>query len=228
MAASGDRASGVAYSPDFLGNGHKTVIRAGFGVFYDVVFTNIIDNIQATAPNAASPVITSSANSARTRGTANWYEQFANLNPNPLPTNTQEPISNHLLSPRTMHWNLNVEQELPWSTTFQVGYVGERGTHLYGNTNLNPYINDTESLRSCIPDARLNRCPRQLGRLAVCRALVGTGSQVQPQLPVPRLLHSGPLVRRRVGDLHHQQSVFVSVQPLPDAPWINRLGSVWI
>ena len=39
-----------------------------------------------------------------------------------------------------------MEQELPWSTTFQVGYVGERGTHLYGNTNLNPYVNDTESL----------------------------------------------------------------------------------
>ena len=88
---------GVAYSPDFMGNGHKTVIRAGFGVFYDVVFTNIIDNIQASAPNAASPVITSSANSTRTRGTSNWNEQFANLNPNPLPTNTQQPISNHLL-----------------------------------------------------------------------------------------------------------------------------------
>ena len=35
----------------------KTVIRAGFGVFYDVLFTNIIDNIQATAPNAAAPVL---------------------------------------------------------------------------------------------------------------------------------------------------------------------------
>jgi hypothetical protein len=44
-----------------------------------------------------------------------------------------------------------VEQELPWSTTFQVGYVGERGTHLYGNTNLNPYINDTESLDRVYP-----------------------------------------------------------------------------
>ena len=133
---------GVAYSPDFLGNGHKTVIRAGFGVFYDVLFTNIIDNIQATAPNAAAPVITSSSTSSATsRGKSSWYEQFANLNPNPRPTNTQNTIPNHLLAPRTMHWNLNVEQELPWSTTFQVGYVGERGTHLYGNTNLNPYVN---------------------------------------------------------------------------------------
>jgi hypothetical protein len=132
---------GVAYSPDFLGNGHKTVVRAGFGVFYDVVFTNIIDNIQATAPNAASPVINATTSAARTRGIAGWSEQFANLNQTPLPTNLAEPIVNHLLSPRTMHWNLNVEQELPWDTTFQIGYVGERGTHLYGNTNLNPFVN---------------------------------------------------------------------------------------
>ena len=132
--------AGIAYSPDFLGNGHKTVVRAGFGVFYDVVFMNILDNIQATAPNAASPVITST--SATTRGTGSWAEQFANLNPTPGPFNTQDTIFNHLLSPRTMHWNLNLEQELPWSTTLQLGYVGERGTHLYANTNLNPYVND--------------------------------------------------------------------------------------
>jgi len=133
--------AGVVYSPSFFGQ-HKTVFRSGFGVFYDVVFTNIIDNIQASAPNAASPVITSSANATNTRGASNWSEQFANLNPNPLPGNTAEPIQDHLLSPRTMHWNLNVEQELPWATTFQVGYVGERGEHLYANENLNPYVND--------------------------------------------------------------------------------------
>ena len=142
--------TGIAWSPELFG-AHKTVIRSGFGVFYDVIFTNIIDNIQATAPNAASPVITSSTSANGHRGTGSWFEQFANLNPNPRPTNTQEPISDHLLSPRTMHWNLNVEQELPWATTFQVGYVGERGTHLYGNTNLNPYVNDWFSGSRVIP-----------------------------------------------------------------------------
>ena len=142
--------AGIVYSPEFLGQ-HKTVIRSGFGVFYDVVFTNIIDNIQASAPNAASPLITSIANSAHTRGTSNWAEQVSNLNPNPLPTNTAEPISDHLLSPRTMHWNLNVEQELPWSTNLQVGYVGERGTHLYANEYVNPYVNDFFSGDRVIP-----------------------------------------------------------------------------
>ncbi|MGA9672914.1 MAG: carboxypeptidase regulatory-like domain-containing protein, partial [Terracidiphilus sp.] len=142
--------AGIAWSPTLFGQ-HKTVIRSGFGVFYDVVFTNIIDNIQASAPNAASPLVTSSATANGNRGTSLWNEKFASLNKNPLPTNTDEPIVNHLLSPRTMHWNLNIEQELPWATTVQVGYVGERGEHLFGNTNLNPYLNDNFSLTRTIP-----------------------------------------------------------------------------
>ena len=135
--------AGIAWSPTLLGQ-HKTVIRSGFGVFYDVIFTNIIDNSQAAAPNAASPVITSSTSANGGRGNANWFEQFANLNKNPRASNTSDPIAQHLLSPRTMHWNLNIEQELPWATTFQVGYVGERGEHLYGNTNLNPFVGQYE------------------------------------------------------------------------------------
>jgi hypothetical protein len=133
--------AGLAYSPEVFG-ARKSVVRAGFGVFYDVVFTNIMDNIQATAPAAASPQIFSSTTANNYRGTASWFEQFANLNKSPLATNTSDPIKNNLLTPMTMHWNLDVEQELPWTTTVQVSYVGERGEHLYGNTNLNPFVND--------------------------------------------------------------------------------------
>ncbi|MGO8932129.1 MAG: carboxypeptidase regulatory-like domain-containing protein [Terracidiphilus sp.] len=134
---------GVAYSPEVFG-ARKTVIRSGFGVFYDVVYTNIIDNIQATAPAAAAPAIYSSTPANNNRGTASWFEQFATLvlNKSPLPTNTSDPIKNNLRTPMTMHWNLDIEQELPWTTSLSVSYVGERGEHLYGNTNLNPFVND--------------------------------------------------------------------------------------
>ncbi len=135
---------GIAYTPDIFG-ARKTVIRSGFGVFYDVAYTNIIDNIQGTAPAAAAPAVFSNASANNNRGTGSWYEQFAtyiDLNKSPLPTNTSDPIKNKLLTPMTMHWNLDIEQELPWSTSLSVSYVGERGEHLYGNTQLNPYVND--------------------------------------------------------------------------------------
>jgi hypothetical protein len=142
--------AGISFNPEVFG-ARKTVIRAGFGVFYDVVFTNIIDNIQASAPNAASPAINSVSTATTPRGTGSWYEQFANLNKSPLPLNTAEPITDHLLSPRTMHWNLGIQQELPWATTIQANYVGERANHLYGNEEINPYVNDFFSASRVIP-----------------------------------------------------------------------------
>jgi len=132
---------GLAYSPELFG-AHKTVVRAGFGAYYDVLFTNIMDNIQSTAPAAASPVIYSVGSSNSNRGTSSWYEQFVNLNKNPLATNTSDPIKNKLLRPMSMQWNLDVEQELPWTSSIHVSYVGERSEHLFGNTNLNPFFND--------------------------------------------------------------------------------------
>ena len=132
---------GFAYSPTFW-NGHQSVLRAGFGTFYDVLFANIIDNIQASAPNAAAPNINSLTSTANPRGNANWSTYFSHLNKNPQPTDVAEPISDHLLQPRTFHWNLSAEQELPLGFIATASYVGERGEHLYGSTEFNPYVND--------------------------------------------------------------------------------------
>lgn len=132
---------GVSYNPKIFGN-HMTVIRGGVGIFYDVLFTNIIDNIQASAPNTAAPEIISNPSGALPRGIANWSTQFSALNKSPLPTDLAEPISDHLLSPETFHWNLGVQQELPGAFTIQASYVGERGEHLYGTTEFNPYLNN--------------------------------------------------------------------------------------
>ena len=131
---------GVAYTPRFMQQifgKDKTVIRAAFGVFYDGLFTNIIDNIQAEAPNAAAPLVTSSVTSANPRGTANWSSTFASLSKTPSIANTQEPIVPHLLSPETLQWNVNIERLLPSSFLLNIGYVGTRGEHLFGSTEFN-------------------------------------------------------------------------------------------
>lgn len=141
--------AGIVYSPTLFGQ-YKTVFRSGFGVFYDVLFTNIIDNIQSSFPNAASDQIISST-VANPRGNANWSESFATLSHTPNPENLAEPIVNNLQLPRTYHWNLNVEQELPWSSSFNVSYVGERGNHLFANEVPNQYINSYLSAARVLP-----------------------------------------------------------------------------
>ena len=132
---------GVSYNPTFS-HRYQTVLRAGFGAFYDVLFTNIIDNIQASAPNAASPLITSLSSGSAPRGIGAWSTEFATLDKSPTPYNLAEPITDKLLLPETFHWNLNVQQELPYNLTMQASYVGERSEHLFGTTEFNPYVNN--------------------------------------------------------------------------------------
>jgi hypothetical protein len=131
---------GIAYTPHwgrkFLGY-DKTVIRAGYGVFYDGLFTNIPDNTAATTPNATGGTITGGAG----RGQADAMEQLAAVTPMVDPTATVDTIANTLRNPTTQQWNLDVERELPWGMVLTVAYVGSRGTGLYANQDLNGEVN---------------------------------------------------------------------------------------
>jgi hypothetical protein len=128
---------GFAWSPSFLDK--KTVLRGGFGMFYDGLFTNIIDNTQATSPNAVSPDVISNTGG---RGLANFSSYLTNgaLSPIPARTNTIESMSPNIVSPKTLQWNLNLEHDLGHNFVLQAGYVGTRGEHLYGTTESNPVI----------------------------------------------------------------------------------------
>lgn len=126
---------GFAYQPF----DDKTVIRGAFGFFYDHEFTNIVDNIQASAPNAASPVLYGSKTLSQ-RGTPNWSNQFSQLSHTSLPTNTQTTLSNHLKNPLTYQYNLSVERQLPSALLLTLSYVGSRSEHLYSLETLNPGV----------------------------------------------------------------------------------------
>lgn len=130
---------GFAYQP--FGNG-QTVVRGAFGMFYDHSFTNIEDNIQASAPNAASPVLYGNK-SVSPRGTPSWSGQFGSLNRTPLPGNSQTTLSNNLRNPLTYQYNLAVERQLPGGFGLTLGYAGSRGLHLYALDTLNPVISST-------------------------------------------------------------------------------------
>ncbi len=134
---------GGAYSID-----SKTVFRASFGMFYDNTFTNVDDNVQASAPNAASPTLYNTLGNGR--GTAAWSTQFSQLSSTPLATNSVTSVVPNYRNPVSYQYNAAIQRQIPYSMSLTVGYVGTRGEHLYGLDYLNPFTPGT-STRAIAP-----------------------------------------------------------------------------
>lgn len=126
---------GFAYSPSFFGNG-KTVVRGGYGIFYDAFYTNLLDNTAAAAPNAVSGLVQATTGG---RGLANLSGQLGTLAPVLNPLSSVTSVSNNLSNPMVHQYNLNVERELPANLLATVAYVGTHGTQLFANNQLNPF-----------------------------------------------------------------------------------------
>jgi hypothetical protein len=127
---------GFAYTPRFqnwFGDG-KTVIRAGFGIFFDPAFTAIAINSAGSAPNIAS----SELQSTSPNGLSGATGLIAQLTPQltQLSDITWSAVNN-LTTPYTPEWNLTVERELPEQFGLSVSYVGSRGIKLFANQQYN-------------------------------------------------------------------------------------------
>ncbi len=132
---------GFAYSPKFwrgLFGDNLTVIRGGWGIFYDVFFTNISDNTAASSPNATGISVTPGEYPGR--GLEDPLTEVANATATPNPRTNTTSVVNNLQNPLIHQWNLNVQRELPSRLKAEVAYVGTRGERLWVNEQLNPRV----------------------------------------------------------------------------------------
>ena len=129
---------GLAYAPHwgrFLFGDGKTVLRAGYGIFYDGLFTNITDNSAESQPNSFGGNISSPTG----RGTAN-ASTFPGISPKLAPTLFIQSMASNLHNPLTQQWNVDVQRELPLGLVLTLAYVGTRGEHLFANQDFNPQV----------------------------------------------------------------------------------------
>lgn len=115
----------VGLSWDPFGDG-KTAVRAAFGIFDILPLTyNFFLNLGHPYPKTISPVESNlpagSFPSVVTAPAPNWPSTVQSTNLTPF-----NPPENYL-----MLWNLNIQRQIMPSTTVMVGYVGNRGIHMY-------------------------------------------------------------------------------------------------
>ena len=136
--------AGIAYTPHLwsrIFGQDKTVIRAGYGIFYDGLFTNILDNTGGTSPNAVGGTLTGTATQNGGRGLANATGLLNAVAPLLNPLATVDSIAGNLMNPMTQQWNFDIQREFKGGFIFTAAYVGTRGEHLYVNQQYNPGIN---------------------------------------------------------------------------------------
>jgi hypothetical protein len=150
---------GFAYRPDFMG-GDKTVIRGGYGVFFDSSETREIDDSGDLYPfvvrAAVNPVI-----QPVTKVTDALFPPVTLHTVTPAVDGQQfiaVIISDHPVNPYVQQWQLSVQQEVAKNTTLEVSYVGNKGTHNLDRININQPLPPADPAL-CQADPTAGDCP---------------------------------------------------------------------
>ena len=129
---------GFAYRPPFL-SGDKTVIRGGYGIFFDSAETREIDNSGDLYPFVVR---------ANVNPVLQAVPKVSDQMLPPVTLHSVTPaidgsqfvaviVSNHPHNPYVQQWQLSVQRELAKNTTLEASYVGNKGTHTLDRVNIN-------------------------------------------------------------------------------------------
>jgi len=116
----------LAWNPPFqIIPGRQTVVRAGFGIYYDTIPLNNFEEGLAQNPSGPTGGVTIVPTAPIPFGVG--IPSFGTGTPQP-PFNITS-IQHNLRTPNTQIWTLNIQQELSQRFVFQIGYVGNHSVH---------------------------------------------------------------------------------------------------
>ncbi len=117
---------GLAWSP---GGNSNTVVRAGFGIAYDVIFDNIgLNTVPPEFYTTVTPTPSASGNSFLANGGLT-SPPLTGLTPAQARANTSSYIPDQKL-PYSINYTLDIQHVFANNYTFDIRYVGTKGVHL--------------------------------------------------------------------------------------------------
>ncbi len=112
--------------------GDKTVIRGGYGVFWDSSEGREIDDSGDLYPYSIRTNLSPTGNPAAPKLQNDLFPSYGALGPIDPKSLTFLAVieSEDPLNPYVQQWSLSVQRQLGRSTSFEANYIGTKGTHL--------------------------------------------------------------------------------------------------
>ena len=135
----------LSMADDLFGNG-KLVLRTGVGMFYDGASQDFFVGNQSysAAAGQAGPAFNNILFGSPVAATISSGTMiFGNYTPSTLFT-----VSQGLVTPRYVSYNLNLESQVAKRIALQIGYVGSQGRHLFHFRDLNQAVM-TQTTENC-------------------------------------------------------------------------------
>ena len=175
---------GFSYSPF---NDNKTVLRGGFGIFYDKPQGNLLGqgiNSQGYVPWAQTVTING------VNASLSQFDSAAGVAPVPAPSTISSinGVNPNLVVARTYEYSFGIEHELPLDTLLRINYVGNLGRHILRGAGIN---NPSWTQQGFIPTSvnpNTYACPSGINAAAYGCSAAGlansniNGDQIRPFL----------------------------------------------
>jgi hypothetical protein len=145
----------IGFSYDLTGSG-KTILRGGFGSFYERIQGNDVYNVAASAPFSNNPGL---GNVTFTNPFLNW-QSGALLDSSRLPVVAQGPttLAKTYKAPGVAQYSIGVQRELAPSLILVTQYVGNIGWHQLVQFPINPFpLSTPMATRQAASDGTLTK-----------------------------------------------------------------------